>query len=225
MSSRFSLVAAVLLSLTPSITSGQTLKVRCLTLRSGEMPEVYLKGSEEQQLLGFSSIQPTPALEGLSANPLPLYKSVVDKQDKQSFVVAHKVKIPAGSDAILLLGWMAQEKPHFVAIKDNFTSARYDDWLLINTTTKPIAFKVGDKAKPVQVAPGTSKTYKIKVDKDKGTAVQAVAPIEGKAKTIYSTYWPVRADKRAIVLFVDDGKRIRVKRISDQVGPKTSSQK
>ena len=44
-------------------------------------------------------------------------------------------------------------------------------------------------------------------------------PVNGEAKTFYSTYWPVHKGKRALVLFVDDGSKIRVKRISDALVP------
>jgi hypothetical protein len=133
-------------------------------------------------------------------------------------VVAHRVKLPAGAKAILLLGWTSGDSTRHVAIKDDVGAAGFDNWLLINTTKKPIAFKVGDKSSPVQIAPGKSRNYKITVEKNKGAAVLAQAPVKGKAKTFFSTYWPVYGDKRAVVLFVEDGNKIRVKRISDKIG-------
>lgn len=215
---RFLSLPAVLVFLVGvGVAPAQTIGVRTLSLRSGEMPEMFLKGTKGHHPLRFSAIQPAPAVRAVYANPLPLYKSGLDKDGKPAFTVVDKVKVPSGAKAILLLGWSAGDKARYVAIKDDFGSAGFNDWLLINTTTRPIAFKVGEKATPVQVAPGASKTYKISADKNKGAAVLAQAPFDGKAKVFYSTYWPVHGDKRAVILFVDDGKKIRVKRISDKL--------
>ena len=66
-------------------------------------------------------------------------------------------------------------------------------------------------------APTTADHLVIALDDDR--PVPAQTPFDGEAKTFFSTYWPVYPDKRAVVLFVDDGKRIRVKRISDKLVP------
>lgn len=70
-------------------------------------------------------------------------------------------------------------------------------------------------AKPVKIAPGASQRHKITAENNKGVAVLA----KGKAKTFFSTFWPVYPDKRAVILFIDDGTKIRVKRISDKLAP------
>ena len=117
------------------------------------------------------------------------------------------------------MGWAAGKETRYVAIDDDFGSARFNDWLLINTGKRPVAFTVGEKSKPVLIAPGASVTHRVGAEKGKGTAVLAQAPIRGKTKTFFSTYWPVHPDKRAVVLFVDDGEKIRVKRITDKLAP------
>lgn len=198
---------------------GQTIGVRTLALRAGEMPEVFLRGSKDHHPLKFSAVQPSPVVRAAAANPLPIYKSALDQEGKPAFTVVQQVKLPSGAKGVLLLGWSAGDTIRYVAMEDDFGSAGFNDWLLINTTARPIAFKVGEKAAPVQVAPGSSRTYKIATDKNKGAAVLAQAPFDGKAKTFYSTYWPVHAGKRAVVLFVEDGQKIRVKRISDALAP------
>jgi len=211
------LVVSALVGGTPA--SAQTISVRTLALRSGEMPEVYLKGPEEYFPLQFSAAQPSQPVRALAANPLPLYTSKMDDEGDQAFVAAHKLKIPAGAKGILLVAWNTGDEARYVAIKDDFGSARYNDWLLINAATRPVAFMVGKSAKAMVVAPGTSTTHRISAKKGEGAAVLAQAPIDGEAKTFYSTYWPVYADKRTVVLFVDDGPKIRVKRISDKLPP------
>lgn len=199
--------------------SSQTLGVRSLALRSGEMPEVYLKGPKDYALLEFSSVQPGELLQSLRANPLPLYTKAMNDEGEEAFTVASKVKLPAGAKGVLIMGWSAGGETRYVAIEDDFRAARFNDWLLINAATRPVAFTVGEKAKPVMLAPGGSVTHRVGAERGKGTAVLAQAPIRGQTRTFFSTYWPVFPDKRTVVLFVDDGEKIRVKRISDKLAP------
>jgi len=209
------LVVSALFGGTPA--NAQTISVRTLALRSGELPEVYLKGPEEFFPLEFSAVQPSEPVRAIAANPLPLYTSGMDDKGEQAFVAAHKLKVPAGARGILLVAWNTGEEVRYVAIKDDFGSARYNDWLLINAATRPVAFMVGENAKAMVVAPGTSTTHRISAKQGEGATVLAQAPFDGEAKTFFSTYWPVYPDKRTVVLFVDDGSKIRVKRISDKL--------
>lgn len=193
----------------------QTIAIRTLAMTDDDMPEVLVRSGKSHLPLIFSTIQPSEAVEAVSANPLPLYRSETDEKGNQVFVVSGRVKIPVGAKGILLLGWNSGGETSYVAIKDEFSSARYNDWLLINVSTRPVAFQVGEKSKPLLLKPGVSETHRISEEKGVGAAVFAQAPIDGKPKIFYSTYWPVYPDKRSVVLFVDDGRKIRVKRISD----------
>lgn len=199
--------------------SAQQLSVRALALRAGEMPEVFVKGAKEFFPLEFSNVQPSQPVDVMNVNPLPLYSSGMDDEGEQAFASSQLIKFPGGSRGILLLGWISDEKPKYIAIKDDFKAARYNDWLLINAATKPVAFMVGENSKAMVVKPGESTTHRISVKKGVGATVLAQAPFDGEAKTFFSTFWPVYPDRRAVVLFVDDGKKIRVKRISDQLVP------
>lgn len=205
-----------------TVASSEPIRVRTLSLGAKEMPVVHLKTAKGHQALRFSTVQPTQAVTATYANPLPLYKSELDEAGNKVFVIDQTVKVPVGAKGILLLGWKTGEKTQYVAIKDDLSTTRYNDWLLINTTRTPILFQVGEKAKPIKIAPGGSETYKITTEKNKGASVIAQAPREGVVKIFYSTYWPVHANKRAIVLFINDGSKIRVKRISDKLSPPAS---
>jgi hypothetical protein len=216
------LAIAFLSLLVASLTSAQTISVRTLALRADPLPEVYLQGPKGHHALSFSATQPDEAVQVVAANPLPLYTSGLDSEGKEAFVVAQTVKVPAGAKGILLLAWKSDEETRYVAINDDFATARFNDWLLINAGVKPIAFSVGENSQPAVIAPGAAMTHRIEADKGKGAAVLAQAPFKGKAKTFFSTYWPVHADKRTIVIFVDDGSKIRVKRISDKLAPAKS---
>lgn len=159
-------------------------------------------------------------LAALAADPLPLYRSEIDAKGNQAFVVAHRVKVPAGASGLLLLGWAVGDQARYVALADDFAAARFNDWLLINASSRPVAFKVGRDAQAVMVASGGSATCRITAPPGQGAAVLAQAPIDGEPKVFFSTYWPVRGDQRTVVVFADDGPdRILVKRISDKLAP------
>jgi hypothetical protein len=194
-----------------------TIAVRTLALRADEMPELFLHTGKEYLPLRFSAVQPTETLQVLAANPLPLYRSGTDANGKAGFIIAHRVKLPDRAAGILLLGWKQGEEPRFVPVKDEFAKAGYNDWLLINASQHPVAFKAGETATPLLLKPGVSVTHRIGAEKGEGIAVTAQAPLKGKVKTFFSTFWPVYADKRSLVVFVDDGTRILVKRISDSL--------
>lgn len=216
-----SLVAlfAALLCILPA--SAQTIDIRTLALRGGDMPEVHVMGPKGHFPLKFSAVQPTETVRALSANPLPLYRSETAADGKPEFIVAHQVKVPNGARGILLLAWSVGDEARYLAINDDFAAAGYNDWLLINTSARQIAFKVGETGKPILLNPGVSATHRISVTKGTGATVLAQAPINGKNKIFYSTYWPVHAEKRSVVLFADDGPKIIVKRISDQLAGAT----
>lgn len=192
-----------------------TLAVRAMALSEGEMPEYHLMGVKEHLPVKFSAVQPGAVLRALAANPLPLYLKKTDTQGKVAWVAAEKVTIPAGAKGILLLAIPDGDRNRFLAISDDFAGARYNDWLLINGSTKPVAFAVGEKAKPVLIAAGASITHRISAASGQGATVLAQAPIYDKPTVFYSTYWPIYNDRRTVVLFADSGPSILVKRISD----------
>lgn len=196
-----------------------TMPVRTLALKKGEMVEHFLMGEKGQEAMRFSAVQPSVVMKAARVDPLPIYKIVENDEGERAFVVDQKVKIPSGAKGVLLLGWPVGGKNHYVAIADDFVGAGFDDWLLINASKKPIAFKVGDQTKPIRLMPGSSEKYRIRENKGRGAAVLAQAEIKGKVKTFYSTYWAVQPGKRVMALFVDDGEKIRVKRISDKLAP------
>ena len=88
-----------------------------------------------------------------------------------------------------------------------------------NATTQKLVMRVGAKGSTTQVVPGGTQRYRISAEKGKGAAVSIATVTGNTSKLFYSTYWPVYQDKRSLVLFVPDGKKIRVKRISDKINP------
>ncbi len=205
------------------VDAQQTLAVRTLSLRDGEMPQLYLRGVKEYHALEFSSVQPGEVMRALAANTLPLYRQETDSGGKQRWVAAQQIRIPAGAKGILILAIANGDKTLFTAIDDDFTSARHNDWLLINVSSKPITFLVGEKSKPVVIQPGASTKYRVSAPGGKGAAILAQAPIKGKPTVFYSTYWPVYSDRRSVILFADNGPKILVKRISDMLAQTKAS--
>lgn len=218
--SRLPILAVAFLSLSgASLASAQTISVRTLALRPGPLPETYIKGPKEYHALSFSDVQPNEAVSALSAKRLPLYERGTNAKGEETFTIVYKVNVPVGARGILLLGWIAGDEVRYTAIDDDFGAARFNDWLLINTGSRPVALVVGEGTKPVLIAPGTSMNHRISVPKEQGASILVKAPFNGKTTTFFSTYWPIHADRRTVVLFVDDGSRIRVKRISDKLAP------
>lgn len=193
----------------------ETIAVRTLALGTGEMPEVYMRGVKEHVALEFSTVQPGEMLRAMAASPLPLFLKETDARGNEAWIVAQNVNVPAGAKGILLLALPDGDQTRFLAIKDDFAGARYNDWLLINASSKPISFAVGEGAKPVLIASGSSTTHRVSAPAGQGTVVLAQAPIDDKPTVFYSTYWPVYDDRRTVVLFADSGPKILVKRISD----------
>lgn len=201
----------------------KTLEVRTLALTECNMPTLYLGTPDGHVALEWSHLQPAEPLKAKLANPLPLYREGKPVTPAEpAFLIDRKIKLPSTPGGVLLLGWSDDNTTHLVALEDNFSSARFNDWLLINAASRPVAFLVGeeDAGKPKVVQPGTSVGYRVHPPAGKGAQVVAQIPVDGKAKTVFSTYWPIYPDKRAVVIFADDGEKVRVKRISDKLKPK-----
>lgn len=199
--------------------AAQQVEVRALALTPGDFPDVYVQGKDGFAPLAFSKIQPSAPLKAKASGFLPVYKRSAAGEGDKAYKIASRVKLPGDVDGILLLGMANGDKVRFVAVKDDIKSAGSRDWVMINASSKPVAFQVGKNSKPMRINPGETKLERVQVDDEKGASVVAHAPFDDKLKKFYSTYWPIRADRRSMVLFVDDGRKIRVKRIADQLAP------
>lgn len=193
------------------------LSVRTMALQAGVLPEIHMAGEHGYLPVTFSASQPGQTLSVRAANPLPLYQSQMDADGNPSWVVYQRVGIPAGAREILLLGWASGEGARYLAIEDNFSRARFNDWLLINASTRAVAFAAGEHARPVAIRAGASATHRLQLRGDEGVAVRAYLSVDEKPTVFYSTYWPVRREHRTVILFADDGDRVLVRRIADRL--------
>ena len=212
----------ILAALGAGAAHGQKISVRTLAMTSKEMPEFYFRTDDKEEPLAvveWPTRQPSERVVALRDGSLPLYTRELDDEGKESLSVAKTIKIPNGASQILLFGWSDGEKTRYHAIEDDILGAKFNDWMLINFSSKDIAFRVGDESLPVKINSGASKLYRIAVPKNKGATVVGQAPIKDEVKTFYSTYLPVKEGQRTLMIFADDGKKIRTKRIVDTLIP------
>ena len=214
----FTILVAALISCSSLVA--RDLNVRSLALDKGQdLPERYLKVGDEYVALPFSSMQPGELVQvSIDASSLPLFESVKGPAGEVSYRVVKEVKLPPGAKGVLLLGWLAPEGARYLAIDDDFMSAKYNDWLLVNTAPKEVGFRIGEDNKPIMISANGVTKYKLTAAEGTGVAVVARAKWGDKVKTFYSTYWPVRAGERGIVIFFyQKGERMAVRKITDML--------
>lgn len=193
--------------------------IRGLSLGEVELPELWVVEKKTPVPLTFSAFQPTLPIKADRVSPLLVFQGGLDEDGKPKDTNPLKVKLPTGSSSILLLGWLVNEKPALLAIKDPFRDSRSEDWIVINTTPKAIAIQVGAEAKPVRIKPGSHSDVKITAPSGTGAST-TIAYAEGNEwKGFYSAYVPIYSDKRCIVIIAADGENYRVKVIPDKPVP------
>lgn len=200
------------------ISVAREINMRTLALaQEGDLPKRYIRVGEEYVELLFSYIEPgkvMPAFAGESS--LPLYESFKGEKGEVSFKMVKEVNLPAGAKGILLLGWMSPEGPRYLAVDDDFISAKYDRWLLINAASKDVAFRIGEDNKPIMLKANSVQNYQLTAPEGSGVAVVGQVKWGEQVKTFYSTYWPVKAGERGIVIFFyHKGERIALRKITD----------
>lgn len=195
-----------------------TVSLRTLQLGEGNLPEswVVVKDAKEPVKLTWQTSQPTEPLQVLHDGQLKLFRYSLDPTGKAKADDVRAVKLPDGADEVLLLVWPNGDQSRYVAIKDQFLKADFNDWMAINASPNPVAIQAGSKSMPVKVEPGKSVIFKPDIEEGKGVEMIAMAPRKGELKTFLSTYWPAFAGQRTLILFYDDGDRMCAKRIGDR---------
>lgn len=157
-----------------------------------------------------------PAVTFTQDGVLPLFSEETDTDARSGYKISHQIKVPSGAREILLFAWMAEGKLQLRPIADDFLGKRHDRWLLINFSSKDIAFRVGDETKPAIIESKSSQLYTIRVGENEPATIKGLAKIRGdKPKLFYSSYFPVKKGRRTIVIFTDDREKIRTKLIAD----------
>lgn len=192
--------------------------VRTLQLSAGELPGSWVRvaGEKEPVKLTWLTTQPTEPLRVVHDGQLKLFRYSTGEDGKMVVDDIRAFPLPAGATEVLLLGWVSEGKGKYAVLKDHFLQAKFDDWIAINTSAHPVAVRVGSESDPVRVDPGKSVVFRPKIEEGKGVEMIAAAPYKGKTKTFLSTYWPAFAGQRTMIVFFDDGEKMRAKRIGDR---------
>jgi len=196
-----------------------SVSVRTLQLAAGELPDswVMVAGEKQPVKLTWLTTQPTEPLRVmLGEGKLKLFRYSVGEDGKMVVDDVSVISLPEAATEVLLLGWTSDGKGKYVAIKDHFLQAKFDDWIAINTSPKPVVVRAGRTSNPVRVEPAKSVVFKPKIEEGKGVEMTAQALHKGKPKTFLSTCWPAFAGQRTMIVFFDDGERMRAKRIGDR---------
>lgn len=197
----------------------QKVSVRMMALTEIETEPLFLavEGDEKWIPVEWSRRQPSaPAVTFTQDGVLPLFSEESDPDAKAGYKVSHRIKVPSGAKEILLFAWMADGKLQLQPVDDDFLGKNHKRWLLINFSGKEIAFRVGEKSKPILLKSKASTLYTINVEENQPASILGQARIRGtEPKLFYSSYFPVKEGRRTIVIFTDDGDKIRTKLIAD----------
>lgn len=168
--------------------------------------------------MSFSNRQPSEIIKAYRGESLPLFVKAIEPDAKPEYNIAEQVKLPQNSKSLLLLCWASQEgKLQYYPINDSILGAKYNDWIMINTTSKEVGFYIGKNEKPVVIKPGITENYKVTEEKGKGVPVIGRAQFNGEMKTFYSTYWQIRENERSIIIFTEVGNKIKATNIGDRL--------
>ncbi len=195
-----------------------TISLRTLQLGGDEMPEALVRvaGEKEPVKLTWLASQPTEPIRAVHDGQLKLFRHTTDPEGKVALEILKSVKLPAGAKEVLLLGWAEGGDSRYVAMEDRFLNAKINDWMAINASINSVAILAGDDGKPVRLEPGTSVIFHPKIEENKGVKVLAQTLRKGEIKTFLSSYWPAFPGQRTLMIFYDDGDRMRARRIGDR---------
>jgi len=194
------------------------MSLRTMQLGGDEMPETWVQvpDSKEPAKLPWLTTQPTEPIQIVHDGSLKLLRRSTNPEGKEVFEIINTIKLPSSAKEVLLLAWNSNGDAKYVAIEDSFLNAKFNDWLAINTSANTVAVLVGDKDKPVRVNPGKSVIFNPSIQEGKGVKMIAQADRKGEVRTFLSSYWPAFEKQRTIIIFYDDGERMRARRIGDR---------
>jgi hypothetical protein len=198
------------------VAQEEMISIRTLAITPTEFPTCWGIGAKDPVQLEFSAIQPSRPYRLSRSNPFRIHVGELDEKGKPTDPAPALLKLPVVSE-ILLLGWMQAGKPRFLPIPDTSSAGSYNDWYFINTTAKQIAIQAGASAKPVVLAPGSNRVLKIDSPAGVGAAIVMASMQDGDWRKFFSSYWPVQADKRCVILLVQTGEQIEVRQIFDNL--------
>jgi hypothetical protein len=89
--------------------------------------------------------------------------------------------------------------------------------MVINASSKHIAMQIGADKKPVSVKAGKQQGIRVDVPTNTGSAVTIAAMLGDSWKPFYKTYWAIYEDKRCLIVVVQDGEKMMVRQIFEDI--------
>ena len=206
-----------------SLRTEEILSIRVFALGGSESPVFSFWNGVDFDTLRASTVQPSPALRVTKANPLPVFTDPQTGPNGEPPQPTAWIPLPEDASHVLLLvtgNGNGNENGGIMAIEDDLHRADSRDWLFFNLTASAIAFQIGEETEPILIPPHSRFSRRMKLDASRGTPVIAAARIQGEVQKFYSTYWPIRQDRRTMVLFALAGEnRIQLRRIVERLPP------
>lgn len=193
------------------------LRLRSFLLQGDEAQMLHFWDGEEMKSQRASLIQPSGELVLPYRSPLPVFREGELPEDGSAPTPMDRVDLPEGVERVLLLVRKTEEGFSFFAMEDSLHSADERDWMFFNMSARPVAFMIGEGTEPVMLPPRSHFTHRVNPQAGGGTPVMAAARFEGDVKTFYSTYWPMQAKRRTLVLLAPQGDGIQVRRIVERL--------
>lgn len=227
---RFTIIALITLfpaclALSQQEKAKDKLAFRTLALSQAKFPDLWVVEAGKPLQITFSSAQPSPPTKADRVTPLPIFKGPLNDKGIPSDTTPTLVSLPASS-SVLLLGWMQGEKPGFLAIDDPFATMKSDDWLVINPSKSEIAIQIGASVTPIAIKPNSNQAIKMTAPAGKGAAVTiASKQTDGSWKAVYTSFWAINQNERGLVVVVQNGEKLNVNYITDQIATATPAAK
>jgi len=196
------------------------LSLRTLALDKGGMPEWHVQVADGKfEKLDWPASQPSAPIRVQADRELQLFSPGTDGEGSPEFKPVQKVAVPEGARELLLLGSPApgEGQPELVAVTDNYLTAGFRDWLVINRSEQQVTLRFGKGHDPIELEAGESGIYRIEGEPDKGGEAVAQAMTRGEVRKIYSTFWSASDKQRSLVLFTNHDGRVKLRRIIDHL--------
>lgn len=210
---------ALALLMSGSWSRGAELSLRALQLGGGQMPDVWVLGAKEKKpvKVKWLTSQPTQPLRIIHDGTIRFFKYSVNAEGKAVIDDVQNIAFPSGAKEVLLMGQVKDGKASYVAIEDRFLNAKFNDWIAINTSANPVALQCGDDEKKLlRIDGGKSLIFQPDIVENKGVEIVAKTQRDGEIKTFLSSYWPAFPNQRTMIIFYDDGEKMRGRRIGDR---------
>lgn len=194
------------------------LSIRTIAVDKGEMPVWYLAtGDESYTEVNWPVEQPTAPVVSTAAEELLLFSKEVNAEGEVEFKVDRKLAVPEGSNDVLILAWRddGDEEISLMLAKDDLKHAKFNDWLVFNTSKQVVTMRYGADGEAIQMEPSEAKPYRIDAEMGKGNSVTAQAMVKDNMRTIYSTYWPAPGNQRSLLLFFNKDNQVKLRRVID----------